>query len=473
MNTYYDSQAAAAADRVAAAAITELLGTECAIRIGGSGYHVVVVKAPAGAGKSYFIGSVIDAITQNSRRGPIAAIGTPTNAQAQTLVATLARRLPTIDFAYVPKKGLSLPPADATLGNVHTVAAADAHAYPVTIGTLDKLGDANSRGNLQRYRYLLIDEAYQAHSGHYFGVAGLAERHLLVGDPGQLDPFTTMEDADRWRGLDEDPTQTAVGVLLRHHPQLKPLAMPITRRLPASALEIARSFYPGHSFTSWTRPDTRRMRLSTLAGPARAGDLSSRSTQALDHTWDLAARTGWGYVRLPETPVLTADPLTIDVISGLLERGQTRGIELSSEATDGEWTPLRHGRIAVAVSHNDQKDLLTATLSNHGIEGVVVDTANKLQGLEFDLLVAWHPLAGLPEADGFHLDPGRLCVMLTRHRHACIVVGRASDAALVGDLPPASDAWLGYDIDPEVDGWFAQQLVFNQLEPHAVDLLGV
>jgi hypothetical protein len=63
--------------------------------------------------------------------------------------------------------------------------------------------------------------------------------------------------------------------------------------------------------------------------------------------------------------------------------------------------------------------------------------------------------------------------MLTRHRHACIVVGRASDAALVGDLPPASDAWLGYDIDPEVDGWFAQQLVFNQLEPHAVDLLGV
>src|SRR5262245_48964871 len=48
-----------------------------------------------------------------------------------------------------------------------------------------------------------------------------------------------------------------------------------------------------------------------------------------------------------------------------------------------------------------------------GPDGVVlsglVETANKLQGLEFEVAFVWHPLAGLPEADGFHLDPGRLC----------------------------------------------------------------
>jgi hypothetical protein len=90
--------------------------------------------------------------------------------------------------------------------------------------------------------------------------------------------------------------------------------------------------------------------------------------------------------------------------------------------------------------------------------------------LEFDFVVAWHPLAGLPEADGFHLDPGRLCVMLTRHRHGCIVVGRASDPELVNELPPTSDVWLGHDPDPVLDGWFAHSLVFDRLEPVAMNL---
>lgn len=468
---YYDSQVAAAADTVADAAIGELLGSTCAVRIHGAGYHVVVVKAPAGAGKSYFVGSVVEVLTKTTgTTAGVAVIGTPTNAQAQTLVATLARRLPKIHFAYVPKTGLALPPADATLPNVHTVKAVDAAAYPVTIATLDKLGDAHSRGDLERYRYLIVDEAYQAHSGHYFGVAGLATRHLLVGDPGQLDPFTSMVDADRWRGLDEDPTQTAVGVLLRNHPQITPHQMPITRRLPASAVNIAQVFYPGHPFRSWTRPGARQMRMSAMPGPTTAGRLGRRDIRGLDRAWDVAAGTGWGYITLPDTPVLTADPLTIEVITTLLERGRDRGIELASETTAGDWSSITDQRIAVAVSHNDQKDQLTARLAAEGITGVVVDTANKLQGLEFDVLVAWHPLAGLPDADGFHLDPGRLCVMLTRHRHTCIVIGRASDAALVSELPPASDAWLGYDIDPDVDGWFAQQLVFQHLDQHRIDL---
>lgn len=103
------------------------------------------------------------------------------------------------------------------------------------------------------------------------------------------------------------------------------------------------------------------------------------------------------------------------------------------------------------------------------MDTVRVDTANKLQGLEFDLVVAWHPLAGLPDADGFHLDPGRLCVMLTRHRHACIVVGRAADADLVDGVPSDNEVWLGHDSDPVLDGWFTHRLVFERLEHIAID----
>lgn len=121
------------------------------------------------------------------------------------------------------------------------------------------------------------------------------------------------------------------------------------------------------------------------------------------------------------------------------------------------------------MSHNDQKDYLRVALDGVGLDHVRVDTANKLQGLEYDLLIAWHPFAGLPDADGFHLDPGRLCVMLTRHSHACVVVGHAADVELIDALLPASGAWLGHDPDHEVDGRFAHRLVFDRLAAHAVD----
>lgn len=102
---------------------------------------------------------------------------------------------------------------------------------------------------------------------------------------------------------------------------------------------------------------------------------------------------------------------------------------------------------------------------------MVVETANKLQGLEFAVTVVWHPLAGLAEADAFHLDPGRLCVVLTRHRHACVVVGRAGDRDLLTDTPPPpTAAYLGYDPDPVLDGWAAHEAVFDATDPYRLVL---
>jgi hypothetical protein len=92
-----------------------------------------------------------------------------------------------------------------------------------------------------------------------------------------------------------------------------------------------------------------------------------------------------------------------------------------------------------------------------------VDTANKLQGREFDFCVCWHPMAGLDEADEFHLESGRLCVMCTRHRHACVVIGRAGDRELVEGPPPATPAWPGAELDHILSGWEVQQNVFAKL----------
>jgi hypothetical protein len=97
-----------------------------------------------------------------------------------------------------------------------------------------------------------------------------------------------------------------------------------------------------------------------------------------------------------------------------------------------------------------------------------VDTANKLQGLTFEVVLAWHPLAGLTDVDPFHLDPGRLCVMLTRHRQACIVLGRAADRELVEGIPPATPGFVGWDANPALDGWYVHEAVFHALEPHRI-----
>src|SRR5262249_50183933 len=147
-------------------------------------------------------------------------------------------------------------------------------------------------------------------------------------------------------------------------------------------------------------------------GRATATDARRRR---IDRALDLAAREGWAYLEQPCAPVLQADPATIDLVLGVVARLLERNPRVRCERCPRP-TELRPERTAVGVSHNDQKDLLRAALDAAGLCGVVVETANKLQGLEFEVTVVWHPLAGLPEPDEFHLDPGRLCVLLTRHR---------------------------------------------------------
>jgi hypothetical protein len=159
-------------------------------------------------------------------------------------------------------------------------------------------------------------------------------------------------------------------------------------------------------------------------------------------------------------------PAVADLLARLLARDPRVRCERSTAPGD-----LRPERVAVGVCHNDQKDLLRVALAARGLSGVVVETANKLQGLEFEVVVVWHPLAGLPEPDAFHLDPGRLCVLLTRHRQACVVVGRTGDEELLeGQLPPPTPAYLGWDPDPVLDGWEIHGQVFGALAPVRVTL---
>jgi hypothetical protein len=44
-------------------------------------------------------------------------------------------------------------------------------------------------------------------------------------------------------------------------------------------------------------------------------------------------------------------------------------------------------------------------------------------------MLVYHPLSGRVDASAFHLDAGRLCVALSRHRVVCFVFARAGIAS--------------------------------------------
>lgn len=419
----------------------------------------VVAAAPAGAGKSHFVATTVGRLRGQGLR---VALSAPTNEQVHSLVERVSQLNPGLPVTFVHAQGRELPPRIAALPGISQPSAVDAgrQQEPLVVATIDKLADAYLRGYLGGFDILVLDEAYQADAARYYAAAGIAPTHLLVGDTGQLDPFSPIEDATYWRGGPEDPLQTAIGVLLRNHPRTPVHRIPITWRLDPRAVPVARCFYPGHDFSAAVVPGVRQLRL-TRPGPG------SRSLAVIDTTLDEAAAHGWVHLTLPGTPVLTADPATALLIRDLVHRLLARGARVSSEDRDAP-ADLRQQEIAVGVSHNDQKDLLRALLHDSGLSAVKVDTANRLQGLTYEVVIAWHPLAGAAVTDAFHLDPGRLCVLLTRHRQACIVVGRETDRGLLEGIPPATPGYLGWDPDPVLDGWDAHEGVFRLLEPHVV-----
>jgi hypothetical protein len=83
-------------------------------------------------------------------------------------------------------------------------------------------------------------------------------------------------------------------------------------------------------------------------------------------------------------------------------------------------------------------------------------TANRLQGREFDVMIMLHPLSGRRDATAFHLEAGRLCVLASRHRHACVVVARAGIPELLDAHPSAEPVHLGVPVKFP-DGWEAHQ----------------
>jgi hypothetical protein len=73
--------------------------------------------------------------------------------------------------------------------------------------------------------------------------------------------------------------------------------------------------------------------------------------------------------------------------------------------------------------------------------GLRVDTPERLQGLEFKVVLAVHPLSTATRPSEFDLATGRLCVMASRHQIALFMFSREHIlSTLDRELPNATQA---------------------------------
>ena len=432
----------------------ERVSVEILADMNAPGPRGIIVDSPPGAGKSTL---VVRAAARLADVGKQCIIVAQTNNQVDDLAKRLSASSPGLPLGRLTGTDYNVPADVMALPGIQVAEKVDRlRAAAVIIATAAKWTTVRDRS----WPWAILDEAYQMRSDMLLLIADLFDRGLFVGDPGQLDPFSLI-DTPRWIGLPHDPTLNAVTVLQAHNPGLPVHQLPVSWRLPASAAPaIASAFYPFSEFRAGTEPGTRNLRFSAtgMRGP-------------VDEALDTAARTGWALYELPARHTVRTDGEAADAAAALGARLLSRGAVASCERSPAG-RPVGPGDIAVGVTHRDQAEQVRQALARAmpAAAQIRVDTANRLQGAEYEVTIVLHPLSGRHDATEFHLEAGRLCVLASRHRHACIVVARAGIAELLDAYP------LGEPVHPGVrakfpDGWEANHSLLEHLSNHKVRAL--
>ncbi|MBQ0997466.1 AAA domain-containing protein [Streptomyces sp. RK62] len=416
-------------------------------------HKAVVVDSPPGAGKSTLVVRAAQELTAGGERPIIVA---QTNNQVDDLIKRLAKEHPDIPVGRLSATDYVPPPALGTLANTTVGRALDDLAgCQIIVGTAAKWATVRDC----TFSWAILDESYQMRSDMLLQIVERFDRGLFVGDPGQLDPFTIVG-TERWIGLPHDPTHNGVSVMLEHNPGIPVHRLPVSWRLPASAAPtVNEAFYPFTDFTAGTSHGTRALQFDT----AGFGNTD------LDETLTMAFTTGWALHELKRRHVPRTDTETIQTAADLAARLLTRGAVATCEINPNGH-PLTASHIAIGVAHRDQADLVRTALTRTGnphAPDVAVDTANRLQGREFEVVIVVHPLSGRRDATAFHLEAGRLCVLASRHRQACIVIAREGIADLLDSHPSTDPVHLSVPAKFP-DGWEANQVMLAKLAQHRV-----
>lgn len=360
-----------------------------------SGDPAVIVPSPPGAGKTRLVALLAASLAH--RADLRVGIAAQTRAQA----IELARRLGAIECAAKliwparrPRPSLS---GAATV--VHgTHARFQGSGGGVLVATTARWTYASPRD--LACDVMVVDEAWQATYSDLGALGAFAAQIVCVGDPGQIAPVVTGK-TNRWDGSPTGPHLPAPEALLAAHGDtVSVVTLRHTWRLgPHTTALVQPTFYPDLPFTSRRPPE------HLIEANRELPEVSA---------YQVAGVSG------------PTDPRLLSACAD-----QTRALLRTTRVHPEGTHPLTSADLAVVVAHVSQAAAVRAMLSD--LPDLLVGTANQMQGMERPATVVLHPLAGYRDVGTFGADPGRACVMFSRHRaHMTVITDSATPALLAG-----------------------------------------
>ena len=395
--------------------------------------RIAVVKAPPGSGKSYNLLEALDRALADGKRIAIAA---QTNNQVDDLCNRFCVRFPQDDIYRFSSDSYERPITLAD--NVSIVNKRDLLPLgpSVMIATVAKLGFIEF---VDEYDVLFIDEAWQMTWADFLTMRDVADRYVMIGDPGQIPPTVTIA-VDRWEVSPVAPHMPAPEVVLEN-PDLRKVTtlfeLDTCRRLPDDAVQLVNNFYD-FPFTAFAVIGERFLRPTKKPGDSRVDTailtLANHSTIIYTHP------TG------PDGAPIETDMELAQVAADFVSRLLALQCEVSTSASERDAPrKLTAVDIGIVSTHNQMNSAIRSCLPSDlvGEHGISVTTPERWQGLERAVMIAVHPLSGVQTPSAFDLETGRLCVMASRHQSACIFITRDHVGDTLNSHLPAADQALG------------------------------
>lgn len=437
---------AAVADQAAEQLRAALSGT--------SGVDKILLKAAAGAGKSYVLKRLVAEALQHDRCLRVAVMAAQ-NRQLWPLAASLGKTLGQDRVClFTADKWIGELPDDVTANA--SVASSSANiptAAQVVLATSHKFDAFGERGRLKdhlgegangesTFDVLFIDEAWQLPHHRFDRFRSFAPLVVGVGDVGQLPPLEIG--TNPWRGDPGHNPYRAWPTAYLDEPGTWAEELPAVWRPTAEQLPLWRAFYP-----EWDE-------LNCVAAPGDRGMMTGPLPAVADPVWGQVA-TGVPVLLevdgLDEPEAPDVDLPLMAFVERLLDDLFTAGFTLTSANYDDTGTPTgatredspgHHGddRLVVILATRNQAvddaaDAVERLRAKHGIDetDLHASTVDAWQGQTNAITVAVHPLSGASALDEFNSAFGRLAVTCTRATHGLLVVTRPGLDDLLARAP--------------------------------------
>lgn len=426
-----------------------------------SDYTKILLRAAAGAGKSYALARMVREALDHANCSRV-AVTAFANKQVFPLAGDLGKALGASKVClFVAADRLPEVPQEVVDSvSVATTTTLIPDSCEVVLGTSHKLGAPGERGRLLRslgsagngsspFDVLFVDEAWQLSLHRFVTVEGLAPISVGVGDVGQLPPIDPSQNP--WRGDPGYNPYRAWPSAYEGDKTTYVVDLPAVWRPTAAQLALWRAFYGDwEQLNCVAAPGDRSVELPPLSGAAA----SVWSSVATGHPTLLEVEG------LPAPEAADIDPPLLGVVEELLAPLLEGGFTTTARQYDGLGRPEGEARVDSSAPEGDPLIVILAT-RNQAVDdatemverlvakadlpdGVLAaSTVDSWQGQTNAITIAIHPLSGAEQLDEFNSAFGRLAVTCTRATHGLLMVARRGLDELLNDAPARPGIPLG------------------------------